>query len=240
MPSFLWLDRLDAIAPVFIEAAVRGAIVLLIALGISHLMRRGTAAARHLVWVGAIVVQLALPLFALWGPRWEVGVPRPVAAVLPVPLTPAPAVSRTERSERPALRPDGREGPVPVVLHAPAKVTASQSPSVSAAVTSAPAPLRGGSRTTRSTAPTSVAAAATPAGSTFCCRTMAHGASARLSWASWAARGSASRPRTRIARSASAAARKSARPSARPSASASSASATSTFPQIAASSRRAP
>ncbi|MEO5814154.1 MAG: M56 family metallopeptidase [Gemmatimonadaceae bacterium] len=67
-----WLDQLNGIAPIFIDAAVRGAIVLLVALGLTYMLRRRSAAARHLVWVGAIVVQLVLPLFAIWGPRRDV------------------------------------------------------------------------------------------------------------------------------------------------------------------------
>ena len=93
MRGFPWLDRLDTIAPVFVEAAVRGAVVLLIALVVSHLLRRRSAAASHLVWVGAVVVQLALPLFALWGPRWDVAVPSGVASVLPVPSAATPGAS---------------------------------------------------------------------------------------------------------------------------------------------------
>jgi beta-lactamase regulating signal transducer with metallopeptidase domain len=81
-----WLDRLNAIAPALTDAALRGAVILLIALAISHAMRRRSAAARHLAWVGAIAVQLALPVFAIWGPRWQVAVPSAIAGVLPVTL----------------------------------------------------------------------------------------------------------------------------------------------------------
>ncbi|MEO8621387.1 MAG: M56 family metallopeptidase [bacterium] len=86
-----WLDRLNTLAPAFTDAALRGALVLLLALVISQLMRRRTAAARHLVWVGAILVQLALPVFAIWGPQWNVVVPDQVASVMPVDLREAPA-----------------------------------------------------------------------------------------------------------------------------------------------------
>ena len=80
----------SAMAPLLMDAALRGALVLLVALMITHLMRRRTAAARHLVWVGAITIQLLLPLFALWGPRWRVALPDPVANVMPVDLHEAP------------------------------------------------------------------------------------------------------------------------------------------------------
>ncbi|MEP6731200.1 MAG: M56 family metallopeptidase [bacterium] len=86
MSPSLALERLNTLSPIFIDAAVRGAVVLLIALALTHLLRRRSAAARHLVWVGAIIVQLALPVFALWGPRWQVIIPRDVSSVLPVDL----------------------------------------------------------------------------------------------------------------------------------------------------------
>jgi beta-lactamase regulating signal transducer with metallopeptidase domain len=86
MSAAPWLQRIDAIAPALTDAAMRGVIVFLVALAITHVMRRRTAAARHLVWAGAIAVQLALPLFALWGPRWQLVVPTAVSSVLPVTL----------------------------------------------------------------------------------------------------------------------------------------------------------
>ena len=49
MNAQAWLDRLNAIAPALADAAVRGAVVLLLALGITYALRRRTAAARHLV-----------------------------------------------------------------------------------------------------------------------------------------------------------------------------------------------
>ncbi|MDB4891084.1 MAG: peptidase BlaR1 [Gemmatimonadetes bacterium] len=81
-----WLDQLNDVAPIFVDAALRGAVVLLLALVLTYTLRRRSAAARHLVWVGAIVVQLLLPLFAIWGPRWEVAVSSRLASVLPVDL----------------------------------------------------------------------------------------------------------------------------------------------------------
>jgi beta-lactamase regulating signal transducer with metallopeptidase domain len=65
---------------VILDAAARGGVVLLVALLLTVALRRRSAAVRHLVWVGAIVVQLVLPLFAIWGPTWGVEVP----AVVPV------------------------------------------------------------------------------------------------------------------------------------------------------------
>jgi beta-lactamase regulating signal transducer with metallopeptidase domain len=84
MRADAWLNRLEAISPAFIDAALRGAVVLVIALVLTHLLRRRSAAMRHLIWVGAIVVQLLLPLFALWGPSWNVAMPGQVSQFMPV------------------------------------------------------------------------------------------------------------------------------------------------------------
>src|SRR5258705_9081745 len=96
-----WLHRLDTIAPMFADAALRGVVVFLVALAVTRAMRRRTAAARHLVWVGAIVVQLALPLFALWGPQWQVVVPTAVSSVLPITLP----ERRADEPRAPAIAP---------------------------------------------------------------------------------------------------------------------------------------
>ena len=98
MSPSLWLEKLNALAPAFVDAAVRGAVVLVIALVLTHLLRRRTAAARHLVWVGAIVVQLLLPLFAMWGPRWQLAIPERLASFLPVTL-PTSSPSDTRKSK---------------------------------------------------------------------------------------------------------------------------------------------
>ncbi len=99
-----WLDQLNDIAPIFVGAALRGAVVLLLALGLAYMLRRRSAAARHLVWVGAIVVQLLLPLFAIWGPRWDVAISSRFASVLPIAL-PTDGVSAPTNAEL------GRGGP---------------------------------------------------------------------------------------------------------------------------------
>ena len=49
-----------------LDAALRGAVVLLIALCLTTLMHRRSAALRHAVWAGAITAQLILIALALW------------------------------------------------------------------------------------------------------------------------------------------------------------------------------
>ena len=133
MSPSAWLDKLNAIAPVFVDAALRGAIVLLIALVLTHLLRRRSAAARHLVWVGAIVVQLLLPFFAIWGPRWEVSISNRIASVLPVELptpraiAPAANVVRDAGATTPAPTPGIAAPPIPTVAERSATPAATPS-----------------------------------------------------------------------------------------------------------------
>jgi len=79
------LDTLGTAGPTIVDASLRGAIGFVIALVVALLLRRRSAAARHLVWASAIVVQLAIPVFALWGPRWRLAVSPAIASVLPLP-----------------------------------------------------------------------------------------------------------------------------------------------------------
>lgn len=82
--------------PVFVLAVLlKGLLVLSLALGLSLLFRRASAAVRHGVWVTAFVALLALPVLEAVGPTWAVPFgPAPVVvepAVLPeAPAPPAP------------------------------------------------------------------------------------------------------------------------------------------------------
>lgn len=69
------------------DAAVRGTLVLLAALAATGLMRRSSAAARHLVWLAALAALLLLPLARSFVPEWRV-LPLP-----PVPVASAPDVA---------------------------------------------------------------------------------------------------------------------------------------------------
>ncbi|HET9326145.1 MAG TPA: M56 family metallopeptidase, partial [Candidatus Eisenbacteria bacterium] len=60
-------------------------LVLMAALAVSALMRRGSATVRHLVWLVALVAALAVPLLSLWSPL-------PVRVLPAVDASPAPTV----------------------------------------------------------------------------------------------------------------------------------------------------
>jgi beta-lactamase regulating signal transducer with metallopeptidase domain len=85
-------------AAILLQVAVKAALVLALAWAITLTMRRGSAAARHLVWAVALAATLALPVVRLVIPSWTVAVPESAwsaaaaPAVVPV-LTPAPIQS---------------------------------------------------------------------------------------------------------------------------------------------------
>jgi beta-lactamase regulating signal transducer with metallopeptidase domain len=88
--------QLAALFAVLVDAALRGSVVLLAALAATRLMRRRSAAARHLVWVVALASMLSLPLLARVLPAWRV-VPipaplRPVAGFVAAPVVVTPPV----------------------------------------------------------------------------------------------------------------------------------------------------
>src|SRR5215211_4252745 len=65
-------DMRDVLASPLFDAALRGAIVLLVALVLTVLLHRRSAATRHAIWAGAIAAQILLLALAVWGPRWRV------------------------------------------------------------------------------------------------------------------------------------------------------------------------
>jgi len=56
-------------------AAVKSAMVFALAWIIAKLMRRASAAARHLVWTAAAAVVIAVPLLSAWMPVWSIPTP---------------------------------------------------------------------------------------------------------------------------------------------------------------------
>src|SRR5215218_1936641 len=97
------------------DAVVKATVVLACAGGATFLLRRGSAALRHLIWTLGLASALAMPLLTLALPRWElpiVSVPRAESAAAPLPADavsrPAPVLGRASASAR------SESGAVPV------------------------------------------------------------------------------------------------------------------------------
>ncbi len=77
-PALAWMT-------ILLDASIKGAVILLIAGALSGLLRRTSAAARHLVWLLAVVSLIALPVLSLALPAWRLPIlPQELAAVEPV------------------------------------------------------------------------------------------------------------------------------------------------------------
>jgi beta-lactamase regulating signal transducer with metallopeptidase domain len=82
----------DALVTPLLDAALRGAAVLLAALALTVLLQRRSAALRHAIWAGAIAAQILLLVLAVWGPRWRVAAPDAVSALVPPSVVPPSVV----------------------------------------------------------------------------------------------------------------------------------------------------
>ena len=94
----------DALATPLLAAALRGAVVLLVALVLTTLLHRRSAATRHAIWAGAVAAQLLLLGLAVWGPRWRVEAPEVVSALVPAADGGAEVSSSVAHSPQPAAR----------------------------------------------------------------------------------------------------------------------------------------
>ena len=84
-PAWMGSDALVShVVSVLIGAAVRGAILLLLAAVVVRLWPRASAAQRHVVWAVACCSLLLLPVLPLVVPAWQVSVPVLPATVTPV------------------------------------------------------------------------------------------------------------------------------------------------------------
>ena len=58
--------------PILLDAALKGVVILAVATGAILLMRRTSAAARHLVWFMAVFCLLLVPVLSVALPSWQV------------------------------------------------------------------------------------------------------------------------------------------------------------------------
>jgi len=151
------VDSVAAHLPALVDVVVRSSLVLLLALVVTRLMRRTSAAARHTVWVCAVLVAMMIPLIARVAPRWE-------THVLPaswgsVTLAPAPTARRSAAVDAPAVAPTSS------VMHAGSAPTA---PRVATPISTPDiAPVAPISSTVSTSTPTSTPTSTTPANTSW-------------------------------------------------------------------------
>ena len=92
----------DVLASPLLDAALRGAVILLGAVVLTTLLHRRSAATRHAIWAGAIASQLLLLGLAVWGPRWRVEAPEAISALVPAAAPGAVVSASREYSSQPA------------------------------------------------------------------------------------------------------------------------------------------
>lgn len=69
--------------PLLLDALVRGTVVLVFAACLTWILRKKSAATRHFIWSIAILAQVAMPVYAIWGPHWTMPVSRVGSGLLP-------------------------------------------------------------------------------------------------------------------------------------------------------------
>ena len=55
-----------------LDATIKGTVLLLVAGAVCVVLRRDSAATRHLVWATAVLLLLAMPLLSILLPQWRV------------------------------------------------------------------------------------------------------------------------------------------------------------------------
>src|SRR4051812_32132143 len=86
-------SSLQSSLPTVFDAAIKGAILVVIAGVAAYLLRNRAAASRHAVWTAAVIGHLAIPLLAFVLPAWH----RPLLPAAPwmAPSTQAPVSTST-------------------------------------------------------------------------------------------------------------------------------------------------
>src|SRR5437763_5893647 len=67
-------SSLQAVLPIFIDAALKGALLVIVAAVAAYALRNRSASSRHAVWTAAVIGHLAIPALVFILPAWRMPV----------------------------------------------------------------------------------------------------------------------------------------------------------------------
>src|SRR4051794_3159808 len=89
--------------PVLLDAALKGALLVVIAAAAAYALRKRSAASRHAVWTASVIGHLAIPALMLLLPAWKIPL-LPAAPWMPTETTALSAASISAGADEGAAR----------------------------------------------------------------------------------------------------------------------------------------